>query len=96
MSKIKFGVCEFGFPCWGPSAIRMAHEAGFEGIQLADCGGTDKSYPLTNKWIQEDYLSTLRKNMGSPFSPFIFTLWCARVISEAACAHKKERSPWKA
>ena len=52
MSKIKFGVCEFGFPCWGPSAIRMAHEAGFEGIQLADCGGTDKSYPLTNKWIQ--------------------------------------------
>ena len=57
MSKIKFGVCEFGFPCWGPSAIRMAHEAGFEGIQLADCGGTDKSYPLTNKWIQWDHPS---------------------------------------
>lgn len=57
MKKIKFGVCEFSFPCWGPSAIRMAHEAGFEGIQLADAGGTDKSYPLTNKWIQEDYLN---------------------------------------
>jgi sugar phosphate isomerase/epimerase len=34
----------------------MAHEAGFEGIQLADAGGSAKSYPLTNRWIQEDYL----------------------------------------
>ena len=55
MSKVKFGVCEFSFPCWGPSAIRMAHEAGFEGMQLADAGGSPKSYPLTNKWIQDDH-----------------------------------------
>lgn len=61
MAKIKFGVCEFSFPCWGPSAIRMAHEAGFEGIQLADGGGSQKSYPLTNKWIQEDYLEASEK-----------------------------------
>ena len=61
MAKIKFGVCEFSFPCWGPSAMRMAHEAGFEGMQLADCGGAAKSYPLTSKWIQDDYLEASAK-----------------------------------
>lgn len=74
MSKIKFGVCEFGFPCWGPSAIRMAYEAGFEGIQLADCGGTDKSYPLTNKWIQEDYLNASQKYGITLQSIHLYTL----------------------
>lgn len=61
MAKIKFGVCEVGLPCPGPSAIRMAHEAGFEGIQLTDAGGSPKSFPLTNRWIQEDYLAAAEK-----------------------------------
>ena len=40
MSRIQFGVCEFSFPCWGPLALQMAHEAGFTGMQLADAGGS--------------------------------------------------------
>lgn len=74
MSKIKFGVCEFAFPCLGPSAVRMAHEAGFEGIQLADAGGSVKSYPLTNKWIQEDYLEASEKYGIALQSIHLYTL----------------------
>lgn len=74
MSKIKFGVCEFSFPCWGPSAIRMAHEAGFEGIQLADAGGSAKSYPLTSKWIQDDYLEACAKYGITMQSIHLYTL----------------------
>ena len=40
MGRFKFGVCEFSFPCWGPLALQMAHEAGFTGMQLADAGGS--------------------------------------------------------
>ena len=74
MSKVKFGVCEFSFPCWGPSAIRMAHEAGFEGMQLADAGGSPKSYPLTNKWIQDDYLEASAKYGITLQSIHLYTL----------------------
>lgn len=74
MSKIKFGVCEFSFPCWGPSAIRMAHEAGFEGIQLADAGGAPKSYPLTSKWIQDDYKNACAKYGITMQSIHLYTL----------------------
>ena len=61
MSKIKFGVCEFCFPYWGEPAIRMAHEAGFEGMQISDGGGSDYSYPLNNEWIQDQYLEASSK-----------------------------------
>lgn len=74
MSKIKFGVCEFSFPCWGPSAIRMAHAAGFEGMQLADAGGSAKSYPLTSKWIQDDYLEASAKYGITLQSIHLYTL----------------------
>mgnify|MGYP000105059733 FL=1 len=53
MGRFKFGVCEFSFPCWGPLALQMAHEAGFTGMQLADAGGSTNSYPLNNKRVQE-------------------------------------------
>lgn len=56
MGRFKFGVCEFSFPCWGPLALQMAHEAGFTGMQLADAGGSTNSYPLNNKRVQESYL----------------------------------------
>lgn len=51
MGRFKFGVCEFSFPCWGPLALQMAHEAGFTGMQLADAGGSTNSYPLNNKRV---------------------------------------------
>ncbi len=59
--KVKFGVCEFCFPYWGEPAIKMAHEAGFEGMQISDGGGVDYAYPLNNKWIQDSYLNCAEK-----------------------------------
>lgn len=61
MSRFKFGVCEFSFPCWGPLAIQMAHEAGFQGMQLADAGGSQNAYPLNNKRVQSAYLEAAAK-----------------------------------
>ena len=61
MSRFQFGVCEFSFPCWGPLALQMAHEAGFTGMQLADAGGSANSYPLNNKRVQESYLEAAAK-----------------------------------
>ena len=74
MGKIKFGVCEFSFPYWGPQAIRMAHEAGFSGMQLADGGGSMYSYPLNNKWIQESYLESAAKYGVTLQSIHLYTL----------------------
>lgn len=74
MSKIKFGVCEFSFPYWGPQAIRMAHEAGYTGMQLADGGGSMYSYPLNNKWIQESYLEESQKYGITLQSIHLYTL----------------------
>ncbi|MFV0363458.1 MAG: sugar phosphate isomerase/epimerase family protein [Suipraeoptans sp.] len=54
--SIKFGVCEFCMPCDGPLAIKMAHDAGFEGIQLGDLGGVSKSYPFSNRYVQDEYM----------------------------------------
>ena len=68
MSRVKFGVCEFSFPCWGPLALQMAHEAGFTGMQLADAGGSANAYPLNNKRVQDSYLEP-PPNMASPCSP---------------------------
>lgn len=61
MSKVKFGVCEFSFPYWGPQALKMAYEAGFAGMQLADGGGSMYSYPLNNRWIQDSYMENSAK-----------------------------------
>lgn len=57
MSRFKFAVVEWGFPCWGDLAIKMAHEAGFSGVQLGDGGGSLHSYPLRNKRVQDYYLN---------------------------------------
>ena len=56
MSRFKFAACEWSFPCWGDLAVRMAHEAGFDGIQLGDAGGPMNGYPLRDKCVQEFYL----------------------------------------
>lgn len=57
MARFKFAACEWAFPCWGDLAVKMAHEAGFEGVQLGDGGGSMHSYPLRNKRVQEYYLN---------------------------------------
>lgn len=61
MDRFQFGVCEFSFPCWGPLALQMAHEAGYTGMQLADAGGSTNAYPLNNKRVQDSYLEASAK-----------------------------------
>ncbi len=74
MAKINFGVCEFSFPYWGPMAIKMAHEAGYSGMQLADGGGSQYAYPLNNKWVQDSYLENAAKYDITLQSIHLYTL----------------------
>ena len=53
MSRFKFAACEWAFPCWGLTAVQMAHEAGFDGVQLGDGGSCMHAYPLNNKRVQD-------------------------------------------
>ncbi len=53
---IKIGVCEWGIPVNGPFAVTLAAELGFDGLQLADCGGSSMQYPLNHPRVQEAYL----------------------------------------
>lgn len=57
MPRFKFAACEWSFPYWGSMAVKMASEAGFEGLQLGDAGGSMHAYPLRNKRVQESYLN---------------------------------------
>ena len=61
MSQFKFAVCEWSFPCWGDLAVRMAHEAGFDGMQLGDAGGPMNAYPLRDPEVQAHYLEAGEK-----------------------------------
>ncbi len=57
MARFKFAACEWAFPCWGSTSVRMAHEAGFDGVQLGDAGGCMHANPLRSKRIQDYYLN---------------------------------------
>ena len=61
MSKLKFAACEWCFPCWGDLAVKMAHEAGFDGMQLGDAGGSMNAYPLRDHGVQAYYLEAGEK-----------------------------------
>jgi len=50
-----FGICEWSLPVSGPLAIRLAREAGFEGIQLGEAGGRGNGYPLNHPRVQSAY-----------------------------------------
>lgn len=50
MTKNKFGACEYNFPVWGALAMEMAHEAGYDGIEITDGGGYLQPHPM-NKGI---------------------------------------------
>ena len=83
MGKIKIGVCEFCFPVSGPAAIRMAAEAGFEGMQLSDCGGSGMSYPFLKSYIQDLYLNAAEDN-GITFQALhLQTLFNQKYMKEA-------------
>lgn len=54
--KNKMAICEWCFPCLGRSALKLASDIGFEGIQLGDLGGASRRFPMNNREIQEEYL----------------------------------------
>ena len=59
--SLKIAVCEWAFPMWGSTAVRMAHEAGFQGVQLGDGGGVMHANPLNDKRVQDYYLNACAK-----------------------------------
>ena len=62
MKAYRFGACEHTFPCWGALAVQMAHEAGFEGLQLADAGGYLQPHPGNSGYVEyERYGLDLRR-----------------------------------
>ncbi len=48
----QFGICEWSYPVSGPLAIRLAGEAGFDGMQLGEAGGRRMGYPLCVPRVQ--------------------------------------------
>lgn len=46
MAEYKFGACEWNFPVWGSLAIEMAHDAGYDGIEICDGGGWLQPHPM--------------------------------------------------
>lgn len=63
MSKLqyKFGTFDFCYPFPGPPAMKLASEAGFDGICIGDLYGCEKNYPLNQKCIQQQYLEAAKK-----------------------------------
>ncbi len=53
--KRKFGICEWSLPVSGTLALRLAAEAGFDGIQLGESGGRRMGFPLNNERVQALY-----------------------------------------
>ncbi len=56
-----YGICEWAFPVSGPLSIRLASLAGFEGIQLGECGGLPYHFPLCQPYVQNSYLEAARQ-----------------------------------
>ena len=44
--QYKFGACEYNFPMWGSLTLEMAHEAGYDGIEITDGGGYLQPHPM--------------------------------------------------
>lgn len=51
----QFGICEWSFPVSGPLAMRLAAEAGYDGMQIGEAGGRLMGYPLNNRRVRELY-----------------------------------------
>lgn len=58
--SIKLGICEWSLPLTGPDNCRIVKEACLDGMSL-DAGTYELSYPLSNKRIQDNYLSAREK-----------------------------------
>lgn len=61
MQGIKFGACEYNFPIWGSLAMEMAHEAGYDGMEITDGGGYLQPHPMNKGLFVE--VERLRPNL---------------------------------
>lgn len=59
---LRFGSCEWGLSVDGPLAVILAAELGYDGLQLADCGGAKMQWPLNNPRVQAAYLEAAAKS----------------------------------
>lgn len=55
MGKFKYGATQWGMPGNGWYGVRLAKEAGLDGLQL-ELGSYERGYPLAQKQIQQAYL----------------------------------------
>lgn len=60
--KNSYGICEWYLALNGPSAVKLASQMGYDGIQLGDLGGARNNFPMLDKRIQEEYLETAYNN----------------------------------
>lgn len=72
----------------------MAYEAGFEGVQLGDGGGSMHAYPLRDRRVQEYYLQA-GSDYHIPFLRYIYIHWDINAITAAAWTPWKDRPVWK-
>ena len=55
MGNFKLGIVEWACPLPGPYGLKLAHEAGLQGMEL-DFGDYEDGFPLSNPKIQQAYL----------------------------------------
>lgn len=70
----KIGVCEWCLPVNGPHALDFAADAGFDGIQLGDLGGSQMGFPMTNEFIREGYKEAAARTGIVLHSMHLYTL----------------------
>ncbi len=73
MEKIRLAACEQSFPCWGRLAMQLAHDAGFEGIQITDGGGYLQPHPGNKGFVEyERFGLDLRRKDSFPLTdPYV-------------------------
>jgi sugar phosphate isomerase/epimerase len=71
---IKYGICEWSLPLTGPYNCRIVSEVGLDGMSL-DAGTYELNYPLSNKRIQDNYLSA-KKQWNIEYSSIVINDLC--------------------
>lgn len=61
MKSYQFGFCDWLLPLPGPTALRLAGQLGFDGVQILDLGGTENHYPLGLPWVRQAYQEAMEQ-----------------------------------
>ena len=60
MSRYKFGITQWGMPGDGHYPVRIAKEAGLDGVQV-DVGFYENGYPLAQQYVRDMYMEDAAK-----------------------------------